>query len=50
MPKNVGNSKLGRTLTHKNLLESYEEHRAIVAAIKKRDLKAAVAALEKNIQ
>lgn len=35
---------------HKNLPESYEEHRAIVAATKKRDLKAAVAALEKNIQ
>ncbi|MEJ1974100.1 MAG: GntR family transcriptional regulator [Lacunisphaera sp.] len=35
---------------HKNLLESYAEHRAVVAAIKKRDLKGAIAALEKNIQ
>jgi DNA-binding GntR family transcriptional regulator len=35
---------------HRSLLESYEEHRAIVGAIKKRDLKGALRALQKNIQ
>jgi DNA-binding GntR family transcriptional regulator len=35
---------------HKDLLESYEEHRAIVQAIKDRNLKAALAALVGNIQ
>lgn len=35
---------------HKNLMESYEEHRLILEAICNKDLKSAVKALEQNIQ
>jgi DNA-binding GntR family transcriptional regulator len=35
---------------HEDLMESYREHEAIVEAIRKRNLEAAIKALEANIQ
>jgi DNA-binding GntR family transcriptional regulator len=39
-----------RYTRHKHLLESYAEHAAVVAAIRRRDRRAALRALETNIQ